>query len=173
MVGWHHQHDGHKFEKIPGVGDGQWSLGCCTPWGHKESDMSERLNWIKSQVDALDTQYIPIFVVHLPTFWRSMMSNPRWQCPFFHGSPWTQGYNAVILLTCLLAYIPHWGPGPLSLLPPELWGQEACIPQVSHGSDGEWEHLSILNPGSLPTREKVADKAHWFKVHIVSWRMLP
>ena len=97
MVRWHHQHDGHKFEKTPGVGDGQGSLGCCTPWGRKESDMTERLNWIKSQVDGLDTQYIPIFVVHLPTFWWSMMSNPRWQCPFFHGSPWTQGTQSALL----------------------------------------------------------------------------
>ena len=44
MVGWHHQLDGHKFEQTPGVGDGQESLACCSPWGHTESDMTERLN---------------------------------------------------------------------------------------------------------------------------------
>ena len=32
MVGWHHQHDGHKFEEAPRVGDGQGSLVCCSPW---------------------------------------------------------------------------------------------------------------------------------------------
>ena len=38
MVGWHHQLDGHEFEQAPGVGDGQGSLACCSPWGHKELD---------------------------------------------------------------------------------------------------------------------------------------
>ena len=44
MVGWHHQLDGHEFEQIPGVGDGQGSLAICSAWGHKESDMTEQLN---------------------------------------------------------------------------------------------------------------------------------
>ena len=44
MVGWHHQLGGHEFEQTPGVGDGQGSLACCSPWGHKESDMTEQLN---------------------------------------------------------------------------------------------------------------------------------
>jgi len=44
MVGWHHQLNGHEFEQALGAGDGQGGLACCTPWGHKESDMSERLN---------------------------------------------------------------------------------------------------------------------------------
>ena len=45
MVGWHHWHNGHEFEQALGVGDGQGSLACCSPWGHKELDMTERLNW--------------------------------------------------------------------------------------------------------------------------------
>ena len=44
MVGWHHRLDGHKFEQDPGVGDGHGSLVCCSPWGHKEVDTTERLN---------------------------------------------------------------------------------------------------------------------------------
>ena len=44
-VGWHHQLNGHEFEQAPGVGDGQRSLACCSPRGHKESDMTEWLNW--------------------------------------------------------------------------------------------------------------------------------
>ena len=44
MVVWHHRRDGHEFEKAPEVGDGQGSLSCCSPWGHKESDLTERLN---------------------------------------------------------------------------------------------------------------------------------
>ena len=38
MVGWHHRLDGLEFEQAPGVGDGQGSLTCCSPWGRKESD---------------------------------------------------------------------------------------------------------------------------------------
>ena len=44
MVGWHHQLDGHDFEQAPGVGDGQEILACCSPWGCKVWDMTERLN---------------------------------------------------------------------------------------------------------------------------------
>ena len=45
IVGWHHHLNGHEFEKPLGVGDGQGSLVCCSPWSHKESDMTEWLNW--------------------------------------------------------------------------------------------------------------------------------
>ena len=44
MVGWHHQLDAYQFEQAPGVGVGQGSLACCSPWGRKESDMTEQLN---------------------------------------------------------------------------------------------------------------------------------
>ena len=44
MVGWHHRLDAHEFEQALGVGDGQESLACCSPWGLKELDMTERLN---------------------------------------------------------------------------------------------------------------------------------
>ena len=46
MVGWHHQLDEHEFEQALGVGDGQGSLVCCSPWGCKELGMTERLNWL-------------------------------------------------------------------------------------------------------------------------------
>ena len=49
MFGWHHQLSGHA----PWVGDGQGSLACCSPWGHKESDMTEWLNWT-------DSSHIPL-----------------------------------------------------------------------------------------------------------------
>ena len=45
-VGWHHQLDGHEFEQAPGVGDGQASPVCCSPWGRKESGMTEGWNWL-------------------------------------------------------------------------------------------------------------------------------
>ena len=45
MVGWHHWCDVHEFEQALGVGNGQWSLVYCSPWGHKQLDRIERLNW--------------------------------------------------------------------------------------------------------------------------------
>ena len=44
MVGWYHRLDGHEFEQGLGVGDGQGSLMCFSPWGHKESDTNRQLN---------------------------------------------------------------------------------------------------------------------------------
>ena len=44
MVGWHHGLDGEEFEQALGVGDGQGSPVCFSPWGRKEPDMTERLN---------------------------------------------------------------------------------------------------------------------------------
>ena len=58
MAGWHHRLDGREFEWTPGVGDGQGGLACCNSWGLKESDMTERLNWL--------TLYLPLkFVLNL------------------------------------------------------------------------------------------------------------
>ena len=44
MVGWHPLLDGHEFKQTSGFGDGHGSLACCSPWGCKESDMTETLN---------------------------------------------------------------------------------------------------------------------------------
>ena len=46
LVGWLHRLDGRGFESASGVGDGQGSLACCSPWGHEQSEMTERLNWL-------------------------------------------------------------------------------------------------------------------------------
>ena len=44
MVGWQHKLDGYEFGQAPGVTDGQGSLVCCSPWGGKESDLTEQPN---------------------------------------------------------------------------------------------------------------------------------
>ena len=46
MVGWHHQLNGYEFQQALEVGYGQGSLACCSPWGCKELDTTERLNHI-------------------------------------------------------------------------------------------------------------------------------
>jgi len=53
MVGWHHWFDGHKFEQVLRVGNGQESLACCSPWGCRESDITDQLNW--TELTELET----------------------------------------------------------------------------------------------------------------------
>ena len=53
MVGWHHCLNGHEFEQVPGDGEGQGNLACCSPWRHKESDTTERLNSNKCRATLL------------------------------------------------------------------------------------------------------------------------
>ena len=49
MVGWHHQFNGHEFEQTLGESEGQGSLACCSPWGLKQLDTTDRLN--KNKMD--------------------------------------------------------------------------------------------------------------------------
>ena len=44
MLGWHHQLNGHELQQTPGDSKGQGSLACCSPWGHKQLDMTEQMN---------------------------------------------------------------------------------------------------------------------------------
>ena len=71
MVGWHHRLNGHEFEQALGVGDGQGSLACCSPWGHKESDRTEQLNWTE-----LDRQYSHV------TYTLNVIKNVQWKFTF-------------------------------------------------------------------------------------------
>ena len=55
MVGWYHWLDGHEFEQASGVGDGQGSLVCCSPWGHRVGhDWVTELNW--SQIHKISPE---------------------------------------------------------------------------------------------------------------------
>ena len=66
MVGWRHQLDGHGFGWTPGVGDGQRGLACCDSWGHKESDMTEQLNW--TELFNLDSSIFPLTILILDEY---------------------------------------------------------------------------------------------------------
>ena len=63
MAGWHHLLNGHEFEQAPGDGEGQGSLACCSPWGHRELDTTERLN-NKNEI----IRQASLFSLHLPNF---------------------------------------------------------------------------------------------------------
>ena len=53
MVGWHHGLNEHEFEQTPGDGEGQRSLVNCSPWSHKESDMTEQATEQEQQIRSL------------------------------------------------------------------------------------------------------------------------
>ena len=65
VVGWHHHLEGHEFEQAPGVGDGPGSLVCCSPWGHKDSDMTEQLNWLTDAVTESEVKVKSLSSVRL------------------------------------------------------------------------------------------------------------
>ena len=71
MVGCHHRLNGHEFQQAPGDGDGQGGLVCCSPWGCKESDMTE-LNWtewsITSGLPELALVHTFFLVYHIPIY---------------------------------------------------------------------------------------------------------
>ena len=60
MVGRHHWLNGHEFEHALSVSDGQGNLACYSPWGRKESDTTEGLNWRQSQLQAPVLLYLCI-----------------------------------------------------------------------------------------------------------------
>ena len=65
MAGWHHQLDGREFEWTPGDGGGQGGLTCCSPWGCKESDTTERLIWTELNYNKMSRLYIYIHPLFL------------------------------------------------------------------------------------------------------------
>ena len=63
LVGWRHCLNGHGFGWTLGVGDGQGGLACCSSWGHKESDMTEWLNWTEMiRFPSLFSLYLSLYV---------------------------------------------------------------------------------------------------------------
>ena len=60
MLGWHHQLHGHEFKQALGIGDGQGGLVCCSPWGHKQSDLTEQLNLTRNEALHQKKSFFPL-----------------------------------------------------------------------------------------------------------------
>ena len=73
MVGWHHQLHGHEFEQAPWDGEGQGRLACCNPWGCKESDMTECLNWLNwltwCKINLWKFNFLRFCILYLKICW--------------------------------------------------------------------------------------------------------
>ena len=101
-VGWHHWLNGHEFEQVLGVGDGQGGLACCTPWGRKESDTTEQLNWTELMPHALvgHLQH-PCALLNLWFYlsrrWSSLIPILRGRAPQLHAISHEAGLTASFL----------------------------------------------------------------------------
>ena len=83
-VGWHHRPNGHELEETPGDGEGQGSLACCSPWGGKESDKSEKLNNIKFLVKMKIRSFFFRSKTEQKVFWPTQylaISKIKLSCP--------------------------------------------------------------------------------------------
>ena len=76
MAGWYHRLDGHKFEWTPGVGDRQGGLACCSSWGHKDLDTTERLNWteLNRGLDVINPKSKLVMVFGMWLHWKDAFS---------------------------------------------------------------------------------------------------
>ena len=72
MVEWHHPLDGHEFDQARRVGNGQGSLVCYSPWGHKESDTTEQLNWTEAGQGDCDI-FLTCFRFSRLSWWPSLL----------------------------------------------------------------------------------------------------
>ena len=73
MVGWHHRARGHEFEQTPGDGKGQGGLACCSSWGHKKLNMTERLNSNNNHLQRVVYTQAPLILTHF-----NLKQNLKW-----------------------------------------------------------------------------------------------
>ena len=106
----HHQLDGHEFEQAPGVGDGQGSLAGCSPWGCKELDTTEWLNWIEMFITNFQGNSILLIDVNTEA-WQGGVAYPRWHCCKGSGSFWHW-----LFLTVMWSFFTKCNRGPGRLL---------------------------------------------------------
>ena len=101
MVGWHHWLDGHEFKQAPGFSDGQGILAWCSPWGHKESDLTDWLNWAELQAWQISCRFLkglPTYSYFFFLFWFRSISRNK-----FHGDLIQS--NLLLRRTCLTSMI--------------------------------------------------------------------
>ena len=85
IIGWHHQLSGQEFEQALGVGDGQGSLVCCSPWGWKELSTTEWLNWKKKKtclLNGLTKESVSPFYAYMITM---VINSVIWSTNFFNA----------------------------------------------------------------------------------------
>ena len=91
IVGWHHQFNGHEFAQTPGGGIGQWSLAWCSPWGHKESDITKWLNNNSGHYIIMLYIISPLLMLQLEV---SLLWPPSSSPLLFPPCPWSVSFTS-------------------------------------------------------------------------------
>ena len=127
MAGWHHRLVGREFEWTPGVGVGHWGLACCSSWGRKESNTTERLNWTELNIYwGLGTSKFIVYVLSLLN--EEIYIKDLCVCVCVHVLRCSVMSGSVILWT-----VAHQAPLSMGFLRQEYWS---------------W--VPFLSPGDLP-----------------------
>ena len=100
MVGWHHRLNGHEFEQAPGDGEGQGSLECCSPWGHKELDTTEQLNLLTDAVLLFVALYFTSITSHVHNWVLFLL----WLCLFIFS-----GVISPLISSSNVGHLLAWG----------------------------------------------------------------
>ena len=100
MAGWHHRLNGQEFGWTLGVGDGQGGLACCNSWGHKESDITEWLNWTEIRFYGLT-----INVTGESNSVLSPLTHLIWSLFALNNSAQLQLHIYIYVYVCMYVYI--------------------------------------------------------------------
>jgi len=128
MAGWRHWLDGHEFVQAPGVGDGQGSLACCNPWGHKELDTTERLIWTELNCSPPSSSSHGILQARILE-WVAIPSSK--------GSSWSRDWTLVSCGSCIAGRFFTTEPPGKPYLP-------TGSTQIKEGLVFKLHHLSLL-----------------------------
>ena len=148
MAGWHHWLDGHESEWTPGVGDRQGGLACCDSWGRKESDMTERLNWLNC--GCFWAFLVAQMVKNPPVMWETWILFLGWEDP--QGRAWKP--TLVFLLgqfheqRSLAVYSP-WGRKELDMTE---WLRNSSIGAFML----EWKNWIVVTKTIWPMKSKIS-----------------
>ena len=114
IVGWYHRVDGHEFEQAPGIGNGQGNLLCYSPWGCKESDMTEQLNLVEKIIFVEKLELTVLISFHVGIYWLFVkLSNNETIMLVFPTVEIYTLFKNIILKTlacriCLQGFRNHW-----------------------------------------------------------------
>ena len=168
MVEWHHQLDGHELEQALGVGDGQGSLTCCSPWGHKNRTwLSDWTDWLIVELQHLqcsDSTVKCITIDQPQVQWPSGTIQNYWSIIFIGFIPYAVYY--IQWLTCFITgslyllipftYFAH----PSILFPSDIHHPALCL------------YVSVLFLGFLDSTHKW-DYAELIFVWLISLSIIP
>ena len=121
MAGWHHQLNGHEFEYIPGVGDGQGRLVYCSPWGCRELDMTE-LNWTELSTCAAVVFKAKLLEIVSSSFALSVeLFNNTYFSIYWFSCQYHQSESESKLLSHVRLFATPWTAQSMEFFRPEYW----------------------------------------------------